>query len=203
MEKKNLKVRLINDDQIFENLPANEAGIMTSSGCGEDGGGCGCGSGGYRLNFSRNTSVHGPINLGSYSWEASGNVDVHAEIEVIYASGNDKQYRFTGSAVCSISLKGNQSSTLNNHQGTSYIGGNTVVATGTIGGTTNGTTLNMSGTIGTGRFIVIQTDYDKDNKLYNEKTLLDSNANIVLTASITYTPMTEDATITALDLKLS
>ena len=118
MKQTNLKARLIDDEQVFENLPGNEAGIMTSSG---EGGCDGCGGCGGTANQSLSTSIHSSVGLNSYNWEASGNVNVYASVELIYASGEDKDYRMTASAACSISLQGHQSSSSNDNHGTSQI----------------------------------------------------------------------------------
>lgn len=75
MKNEKLKVRLIKDEKIFDNIQAGQIGLMGS-------GGSGSGSGG-RTSFALSIPIHGTASLNGYSWDVSGNVDVYTIVDLI------------------------------------------------------------------------------------------------------------------------
>ena len=69
MKKENLKLRQIDDEQIFENIPSNEALLMASSGGYS---GSGSGSGSVSKEYSNSCSLMGSASFGGVTWDISG-----------------------------------------------------------------------------------------------------------------------------------
>lgn len=109
----------------------------------------------------------------------------------------------TGSATASLRLTGQSSCFTDENGNYSCTGGNTVIATGGISNTSSGTSLVISGNIGTGRFTVGKTTYDKKGNVSSSETLLDSRADILLSLTIEYNTVIDAATITNADISLA
>ena len=198
MKKEDLKPRLIKDEQVFDNSQMEQAGLMGSGGCG----GCGCGCGG-RVNVSEIISLHTSADLNGHNWTITGSANVYAIVSFKTTFGCDIQYSMTVFVTTTIQLDGENSCTINAEGEKSCIGGNTVMATGSISNSTGGTSAYLSGTIGTGRFTASRTEYDKDGKLSSSETVLDKIADIELSLSIKYDESNGTLNINENDVKIA
>ena len=124
MKKEDLKPRLIKDEQVFDNIQMEQAGLMGSGGCG----GCGCGCGG-RVNVSEIISLHTSADLNGHNWTITGSANVYAIVSFKTTFGCDIQYSMTVFVTTTIQLDGENSCTINAEGEKSCIGGNTVMAT--------------------------------------------------------------------------
>ena len=176
MKKEDLKLRLIKDEQVFDNIQMEQAGLMGSGGCG----GCGCGG---SVNATLRASIRGTASLGGYSWNYTGEVDLYTIINTIPASGSDVRYSIITSVAATIQLAGTSSCYTDSEGKKTYTGGNSVTATMTFSEIDNCLPFDVSGSLGTCHFTVGKSTYDKEGKLIDSKTLLNQRANVVITIS--------------------
>ena len=181
MKRDDLKIRQIKDEQVFNNITTAQAGLMGSGGSE----GCGCGCGG-RMNVSKVISLDTNVDLEGYNWVLTGFANVYAIVNSKPAFGDEMEYSMTVNVTTSTQLTGESSCTTNSEGEKIYTGGNSVIATGGISNSAGGTSVYLSGTIGTGRFTASKSKYDKNGKLLSSETLLDKMADIELSLTIDY-----------------
>ena len=177
MKKEKLKVRLIDDEQVFGNISDYAAGLTTGSGgCG----GCGCGSGSESKEYGNSCSLMGSTSFEGVTWD------------------------ITGTAFCVVSVKNgyiekiisvNYSIALNGGIGySSDKDGNPIVCSGNkivIGRTGCGESYSE-----TVKLVVTKRTYDKETQKLIESNAEEEERTVTATVDASFNLVTKELSVT-------
>ena len=180
MKKKDLKVRLIDDEQVFENLSANETKHMMASGGTSNYGSC---------------SSHGIIRINQYNWTATCNITWYGTINFTNACGSAYRDVITiNNLICDGNISGSSTYSTQNENTIelvcNYYSFN-VTGLHIDDATEKDFGCIVSFTLAGIPFSVTRITKDKEGTILKSSTLISTTKDLKVTFEIDYDPYSE------------